>query len=200
MLMPVAAVCPGPTNAAIDVVVVHGPADTGADLSLAQISEMASRTGRGGKHAPVGFYVGSFGYTVRVDVSRRDNAECPGPVHVTVTLALTDRHIQIAKEWAANPCTFAAARDHYLRHAAADDAVVSQFARALEAASRQVPLPPPTRDPASAEEDRRAVERAMAAMVDRGLESLGRARADARDSVDTPDEVRKLSDACASGR
>jgi hypothetical protein len=181
-----------------DIVVSHGPVDVESDLSLAQLSDLASHAGQHGKHAPVGFYVGDFGYSVRADVSGSDEAHCSRAVQVMITLGLANRHVQVAKEWAADPCRYEVAQAHYLRHAAADDIVVSQFARTLETTLRQAPLPSLTGSPSAADEDRHRVEQAVTTMVESRLKALDHARADARDTVDTPDEVRKLSEACSS--
>jgi len=187
--------CRGPIAATFNIMVSHGPVDVEADLSLAEILDLASHAGQHGKHVPVGFYTAGLGYTVQADISGHDEAHCSGAVQVKITFGLTNRHVQIAKEWANDPCRYAVARAHYLRHAAADDIVVSQFARTLEMALREALLPSLT---GSVEEDQQRVEQAVTVVVESGFESLEHARADARDAVDTPDEVRKLSEACSS--
>jgi len=151
-------VCSGPTHATYDVVAAHGPVDVSTDMTLAQIAELANRTGRIGRHLPFGFYVGGFGYTAITDVSVPSKTECSEQVRVTVALMLVDRHIEIGKELKANPCLFSLVRDHYRRHAASDDAVLTEFARSLEAALKAMTLPPLAHDPALAEADRRNVE------------------------------------------
>ena len=198
MLMPISA-CPGPGRAAFDLVASSGPVDTTTDLTLAQISELAIRSGRLGKHPPLGFYIGKFGYTVGVDVSAYSEGDCPKPVRVTIALMLTDRHIEIGRELVAKPCFFSAARDHYLRHAAMDETVLTEFAWALEAALRRVPLPEMGHDETLAEADRQRIEQAVTSVVELGLSALDGARANARDQVNTLEEVRKLSEACALG-
>ncbi len=192
MVVPVAA-CPGPARAAFDVVAVHGPVDMSADMTLKQIAELAERTGRVGRHKPLGFYIGDFGYTVNAEIGPRGEADCSEPVHVTVTVMLANRHIEIGKELAAKPCLFSVVRDHYRRHAASDDAVLTEFAQALETALRRVPLPPLGHDPAAADEDRRKMEQIVSSMADDGIKSLDTARANARDGVDTADEIAKMN-------
>lgn len=195
---PVAA-CSGPTPAIFAVVASHGPIKEATNYTLREISELANRTGRLGKHAPLGFYFAGFGYNVAVDVSALSETTCSEPVRVTVTLMLFDRHIQIGKELLAEPCLFALARDHYRRHAGADDAVLSESARALEVTLQHIPLPELQRDAASADEDRQRVQHAVAAVMDEKLAPLDATRANARDKVDTPEEVKKLSGSCTSG-
>jgi hypothetical protein len=200
MLTPTASACPRLTSTPIDVVISDGPVAIGADVSLAQISEMANRTGWRGKHAPIGFYFSNFGYTIHADAVDQGTAECIVALRVTITLVLTNRHVQIAKEWAGEPCKFKTARDHYLRHAAADNAVIVQFAQALNAASRQIPLPQLTGDPSTADDERHNIELALTTMVERGLGSLDDARANARETVDTPAEIRSVFEACEPGK
>lgn len=199
ILAPVPA-CSGPTRATFDVVAAHGPVDTSTDLTLAQISELADRTGRIGKHPPFGFYIGGFGSTISAEISARNEADCSEPVRVTVTLMLANRHIEIGKELAAKPCRFSVVLDHYRRHAASDDVVLAEFAQALATALKGISLPPLAHDPALAEEDRRRVEQVVASMVERRLKPLDTARANARDSVDTVQEAEKLKGAPCSDR
>lgn len=190
-----ASACPGPPRATFDVVTLRSPVDVSENFTLAQLAELASRTGRIGRHPPLGFYIAGFGYRVTTDVSVPRGAECSERVRVTVTLRLVDRHIEIGKEVRANPCLFSLVRDHYRRHAASDEAALAEFARALEAALQGISLPPLGHDPALAEEDRRRVEAAVASAIDRRLGALDAARANARDQVDTDKEVERLKGA-----
>jgi hypothetical protein len=59
-----ASACPGPTHATFDVVTLHSPVDVSENFTLAQLAELASRTGRMGRHPPLGFYIAGFGYRV----------------------------------------------------------------------------------------------------------------------------------------
>jgi hypothetical protein len=68
--------------------------------------------------------------------------ECSEPVRVRVTVMLANRRIEIGKELTSKPCLFSAVLDHYRRHAVFDDAVLTEFARALEAGLKRLPLPP----------------------------------------------------------
>jgi len=172
--------------------VVHGRVDMATDLTLAQIAELADRTGRVGRHPPLGFYTGGFGLVVGTDISARSESGCSKPVRVAVKVMLVNRHIEIGRELVANPCLFSVVRDHYRRHAASDDAALTAFARKLAAALPRLSLPPLAHDPALAEEDQHRVERAVASAIDPQLEWLDAARANARDQVDTDKEVEKL--------
>lgn len=193
VLAPVSA-CSGPTHAAFDVVAVHGPVGTSTDLTLAQISELAGRTGRVGRHRPLGFYIGTFGYTVRTDLGARAEVDCSESVHVTVTVMLVDRHIEIGKDLLADPCLLPVVRAHYQRHAASDDAILTEFATGLGAALQRIRLPPLTHDPALAAEDSGRVKKVASSIISLGLKSLDAARADARDGVDTAEETDRLKE------
>lgn len=198
LAMPIAN-CSGPTPVAFDVLALHGPVHEATDFNLAEIGELANRTGRLGKHAPLGFYFGSFGYTVGVDISALSETTCSEPVHVTVTLMLFDRHIQIGKEIVAESCLFALAADHYRRHAAADDAILSESVKALDVTLQQVLLPELQHDAASVDKDRQRLQDAITVAVDHTLVPVHALRADAGNQVDTPEEVRKLLGPCTSG-
>jgi hypothetical protein len=191
--------CSGPTRVMFEVTASHAPVDTLTDLTLAQISEMADRTGRIGKHPPLGFYIGQLSYIVSAQHEADSQTGCFDRVVVTVTFILTDRHIELAKELLTRPCLFSVALDHYRRHAAADDAVLTGFTETLAATLQRIPLPPVGQDPALREEDRHKIKLAVKSAIDSGLDALGAARADARGAVDTMEEVRKLSEACTQG-
>ena len=197
MLAPIAA-CFAPTHALYDVAAVHGPVDVSTDLTLAQIAELADRTGRVGRHPPLGFYTGGVGFIVSTDISARSETDCSRPVRVTVKVMLVNRHIEIGKELVANPCLFSVVRDHYRRHAASDDAVLTEFARKLGATLQHLPLPSLAHDPTLAEEDQRRMEKAVTSAIDPQLEWLDATRANARDQVDTDEEVKKLKAAQCS--
>ena len=77
----------------------------------------------------------------QVEIAVGREVTCSEPVHVTITVVLANRHIEIAQELKRNPCLFLAAEDHYRRHAAADDALLTQFIRALSSALNELPTP-----------------------------------------------------------
>ena len=192
MMAPISA-CSGPPRAIFNVVATHGPVDVSADFTLARIAEMADWTKRIAKHPPLGFYIGDFGSTVSIEISVHGEADCSGPVRATVSLTLANRHIEIGKDLAAKPCVFSVVRDHYQRHAASDDAVLTEFAGTLAATLQRLSLPPLAHDPAFIEEDRRKMEQVVTSTIDRRLGSLDAARANARDAVDTAGETEKLT-------
>lgn len=186
LTMPVSA-CPEPTTVAFDVIALHGTVYEATDYTLAQINEMAHRTDRSGKHAPLGFYSSDFGYTISE------------PVHLAVTLMLSDRRIQIGKDLLAEPCLYALAREHYRRHAAADDVALSESTPAVEKSLQQVSLPRLQHDATRAGADREKLQVAVRVAVDQTLAQLEAQRANAREAVDTPEEVKKLSGTCRPG-
>lgn len=195
LLLPVSACTAAPP--VVYVVASHGPVAVAADFTLGQLAEMAARTGRAGKHPPLGFYFAQFGYTISLGPADRRPGGCARPA--TVKVMLLNRRIELGKE-ISPPACLAAAREHYLRHAATDDAILTQFAGALRAAFPRISLPPPGTDSGGRESDPAALEHAVRAVVDRGLQSLDAARAAAPKQVDTPEEVERLALACEPSR
>ncbi len=198
LTMPVSA-CPEPTTVAFDVIALHGTVYEATDYTLAQINEMAHRTDRSGKHAPLGFYSSDFGYTISVNVSAIAETACSEPVHLAVTLMVSDRRIQIGKDLLAEPCLYALAREHCRRHAAADDVALSESTPAVEKSLQQVSLPRLQHDATRAGADREKLQVAVRVAVDQTLAQLEAQRANAREAVDTPEEVKKLSGTCRPG-
>lgn len=187
--------CLPPATEIFDVIVVHGPIALQTDYTLAQIDEMAAAQARPLAHDPVGFYRADIQPSVQVDLADTDLQGCSKSVHVAVKLEMTNRQIQIAKELADTPCAWNTAQAHYRQHAAADDAVVSEFAKALKSA---LPRMMPRSDGSmwTADQPRHEITRAMAETVERSLVGLDQARADVRNRVDTPHEIAKLQTPC----
>lgn len=193
-----AGACPPPAHATFDVLVLHGPIALRSDYKLAEISGMAATQAAPLAHEPVGFYRADMQPSVQVDLADPDVQGCHSSVYVMVKLALTNRQIQIAKDLADKQCTMDAARTHYREHAAADDAVVSEFAKALKVALPRMLLPPDG-GMWSAKQPRQEITRTLAETVERSLVGLDSARDDARNRVDTPDEIAKLEAPCGNG-
>jgi hypothetical protein len=184
--------CTGPPRASYDVIAAHGPVTTSTDLSLRQITDLAGRGGRIGKHAPLGFYVGTFGYLVSVHLDARNETDCTLPMQVAVRLMLVNRRIGIGKELLQQPCLFDLARAHYGRHAAADDAALTELLVALKPVLNRVALPELQGSAAFAEQDRKRVEISVRMAIEGLLEPFDAARSP--DRVDTPAEIEALSE------
>lgn len=183
--------CTGPARASYDVTAAHGPVTISTELSLRQITDLASRSGRIGKHAPLGYYVGTFGYLVSVHLDARNETDCTVPMQVAVSLVLLNRQIGIGKELLEQPCLFDLARAHYGHHAAADDATLTELLVALKPVLERLALPELRGSVAFAEQDRKRVEMAVRRAVDGLLQPFDAARAP--DLVDTPAEIEPLS-------
>ena len=183
--------CTGPARASYDVTAAHGPVTISTQLSLRQITDLASRSGRIGKHAPLGYYIGTFGYLVSVHLDARSETDCSVPVQVAVSLMLVNREIGIGKELLEQPCLFDLARAHYGHHAAADDAALSQLVVGLKPVLERLALPELRGSAAFAEQDRERVEVTVRTAIDRLLQPFDAARAP--DRVDTPAEIEALS-------
>ena len=192
MLLPVSA-CPTSPQVMFDVATVSGPVSVSTRLTLAQVGELADRSGKPGKHQPFVSYISDFGYTVVADVRAWNIGDCSEPVRVTVVLILANRRVEIGKELKAQRCLFSLVRDQYGRQAISDGAVLAEFAQELRAALQGLLLPPLEHDPAFTEEDRRKVEAAVRTIIDGRLETRQAARAKARDEVDTEEKVKQLN-------
>lgn len=183
--------CTGPPRASYDVTAAHGRVTISTELSLRQITDLARISGRVGKHAPLGYYLGTFGYQVSVHLDERNETDCSLPIQVSVSLMLLDRRIGIGKELVAWPCLFNLARAHYGHHATADDAALTELLVALRPVLERLALPGLRGRADYAEQDRRGVEVAVKSAVDGLLEPFDAARA--ADRVDTPGEIEALS-------
>jgi hypothetical protein len=188
--------CPNSPKAKIDVVGTHGPVPIHADLSLADLEQMAKKSGRTENHPPLGFYYGQFSYTLSIGVEG-GLPVCEALVHITVIMRLTHRTIEIARDLVATPCRYEAALAHYERHAAWDDAILSRYVGAVLRSLNTAPIPP-LEENAAAEENRNRIETHVRSVVERSLEFLTQEREAARDRVDTPDEVKRLAETCSS--
>ena len=190
--------CAGTVEAEVDILTGHGRVVTGTNFSLSELRAMATRSGRQGKHDPMGFYFAGFLYELSVDLDTRSSNGCLALARVTVRASLTDRHIEIGRDLVNNACLFSLAHDHYERHAAADDVALARFASDLKQTSRNVLFPVLGGDVASVEEDRHRIDQAISPIIEQHLEKLGEARNRARDDVDSPEEVERLSTTCPS--
>lgn len=191
-------VCDGTLHVSFDVIASHGPIAQASDFSLAQLSNLAQRTGRIGKHPPWGFYYGAFGFTVHAEADPARQG-CPDGLRIAVNVMVFDRQIEVARELNSQPCLLSLVREHYAKHAALDDTLLTDYAKALEAALREVPLATLKGDSASSPTLRQQIEKEAQEIVSRGLPSLDAARTRTPDAVDSPEELKRLATACPYG-
>lgn len=178
-----------------DVAAIHRPPSVRTDFDLKQLTAMAAATHRRGKHDPLGFYLGTFGYTIDVQFDR-DEERCVREVAIRMAFSLIDRRIEIARDLREHPCLYKAALAHYMRHANADDRVFSQYVRRVEQALRTTPNEEILDSPSTDGLDESRVKAAVTRITEEVLAPFSAARDAAPDAVDTPLEVERLSSAC----
>jgi len=190
-----AEICLTEPKVAIDIVALHNPPTLHSEFSLQQLRDIAHRTRRGGKHEPLGYYFGKFGYTIDVRFPP-PGADCPRKIAITLTMGLFDRQIEVAGDLPEGRCLYRIVLSHYRHHAQADDVVFSRYARRVTLALHAAP----TRqiagtNPSSADIDE--IKRNIESSVETALSSFNDDRDAAEAAVDTPAEVDRLAHACA---
>lgn len=189
---PVAACTPEPR---LDVAVLaehHRPA-VRSSYSLGELRGLAARSGPPGRHPPLGFYAGTFGYTVEVTADGTGAPGCNPAMSVSVRMFLADRLIEIGADLQCRP---AAVLSHYLAHAGRDDELLSRYASRVAAALDRVPrsglLGKSTRGKA---EDTVAV--AVRRAVEEQLRSYDEDRRQTLEAADDDEELDRLRTACS---
>ena len=116
-------------------------------------------------------------------------------------MLLVDRHIEIGRELRQQPCLFEVARQHYEKKATADEMVFARYVAMVTTGLHSMPLPamsvstdhPP--DAAAREQ----IKRWTTTLVEQNLQSFYDARIVAQEAVDTPEELKRLGQACEKG-
>ncbi len=188
--------CPAPAKAAFSLEALHEPVDVQMNFTLPEVIGLAEQSGWIGNHTPLGFSIAKTGYSVSLAVDTAVETACSDPIHVAVIVKLMERHIEVAKDLAADPNCLALARHHYILLAASDDAVLTQFAEELNPVLSRLTLPNLQHDPARADEDRTRIDQVIRTAIDRVWPSLPVAMRAAAKGVDTPDEIAGLAQAC----
>ncbi len=191
--------CAEPPRIASGVTALHGEVVESEAFTLAEIQEMARRSGQALAHPPLGFYIAGFGhgYDVRTVVEASpDGARCGTLTTVTVQLVLTDRAVVLARDLREHGCDREAVARHYRKHAEADDKAVSEGVQVLNnALSAAWPIIRERLHLSGApdEADLRAV---MEPLIARPMVAVEQGRAAAPAKVDTAEEVLALTSAC----
>lgn len=193
--------CAEPPRIASGVAALHGEVIESEAFPLADIQDLARRSGKALAHPPLGFYASGFGHTYdirTVTETSPDSARCGTLTTVTVRLVLIDRAVVIASDLRERGCDREAVARHYLKHAAADDKALSQGVQILNKAllaawpaiREQV-----SRSGAPEEADLR---RAIEPIVARSMSAIDRVRAAAGAEVESAAEVLALASACGT--
>jgi hypothetical protein len=190
-----AEVCATEPKVAIDIVALHNPPTLHSEFSLQQLRDIVHSTHRGGKHEPLGYYFGKFGYTIDIRFAPA-GMDCPETIAITLTMGLFDRQIEVAGDLPEGRCLYRIALSHYRHHAQADDVVFSRYARLSARALHATP----TRliagtNPSPADIDK--IKLNIESIVEKALSSFNDDRDAAEAAADTPAEVDRLGHACA---
>jgi len=190
-----AEVCTTEPKVAIDIVALHNPPTLHSEFSLQQLRDIAHSTHRGGRHEPLGYYFGKFGYTIDIRFAPA-GMDCPETIAITHTMGLFDRQIEVAGDLPEGRCLYRIALSHYRHHAQADDVVFSRYARLSARALRATPtrlIAGPNPSPADIDKIKLNIE----SIVEKALSSFNDDREAAEAAVDTPADVDRLAHACA---
>jgi hypothetical protein len=160
-----------------------------SDYTVRTIEALARKLSSAPAAEVFGFYTGEFSYTVDFAQS----ASCATTTQATVTLRLSNRVIEVGKEFAASSCAAEAVIGHYRKMARADEAEVTRFAQRTAsalAASASTMRTVPTNY-------HEVLGQRIKAIVDEATASLHQARKAAQDVVNEPQELLRVRSSCA---
>lgn len=200
--MPTAlAACEISSKGDIHVVAEPAPVKAATNFSLDQIAELAGGTGNAGAGKPLGFYTGRFLDTMSVSLETGPEVRCTRHVRIEIVMRLVDRRIEIGRELRQRPCLFSAAMQHYEKKAKADEVVFAQYVKSTAVTLEGTPLPAVAVQPDQPLDatSRMQIEQWVKTMVDQVQEPFHSTRLAAQQGVDTPQEMKRVSDACTTG-
>lgn len=190
-----AAACPPRPRLGIAVVAEHRPPAVGASFSLGQLRDAAARSGRRGRHEPLGFYAGVFGYAVEVTAEGSATPGCAAALRARVRMFLDERVVEVGADLGDRGCRPEAVLSHYLLYAEQDDRLLGLYARRAWAMFDRMPRSAMLGAPGRGDAEER-----MAAAVRRAMDDLLRSYDDDRtralDAADDDEELAKLRGAC----
>lgn len=193
--------CAEPPRIGSGVAALHGEVLESETFTLAEIREMARRSGQALAHPPLGFYIAGFGhgYDVRTVVETSpDGARCGTLTTVTVRLVLTDRAVVLARDLSEHGCDREAVARHYRKHAAADDRAVSEGVQVLNKALAAAWPVIRERLPLSGAPDEADLRAVMEPVIAKPMAAVEQGRAAAIAKVDTAEEVLALTSSCVT--
>lgn len=187
--------CAEPPHVATSVAALHGPVMEQASYGVANLEEMARKSGLPLRHATLGFYIGDFGQEILVDTARRaspDGNRCGYLTTVTVRLFLANRLVEVADDLDSRGCRAAAVRQHYHKHAGADDLVLSRYVQSVTQALQNAWPQMRTKLGPSGDNDEPGLRDVVRVVLDGALRDYDRVRTETIAAVDTPKEVESL--------
>ena len=190
--------CAIPSTAEVHIVAQSSPASIDTNFTLDQIAGLARKFGDSNSRTPLGFYLGSFNDSVVVSLAHGPRSECTGRVRIDVRLQLTDRHIVVGHELAQQQCSFLAALNHYRKKAVADETTFAQYASALRTtlATISLPLEAIETEGIFYATGKSIVKKMVNDLIEHSVEPLHATRIASQKAVDTPDEMKRLAEAC----
>jgi hypothetical protein len=196
-----AVACESRVKADVNLIAESAPVSVASDFSLSDIATLAHRAPHSAAQPLPGFYISTVVHKVSMQLESGTTHTCAGDLRIDVSIELTGRQIEIGREIVQQSCRYSAVLRHYKKKAAVDNAVFTKYLDVVKAALRATPLPPLQ---IGTDEDLSAVTRQRIArwvkkVVDQHLQSYHIARLVAMQAVDTPDEMRQLSEACSRG-
>ena len=190
---PVAA-CPPEPRLDVAVLAEHFPPAVRSSYTFGELNELAAKMGRQGRHAPLGFYVGTFGYTVDVEpVAEPGSAHCDPAIRVQVRLLLGERLVEVGT---GGPCRPEAVLSHYLVHADQDDRLLSRYASQATTMFDRMPRSELLGAPAPGDAREDAVETVVRRAMDGLLSSYDEDWKQASAAADSDEELARLREAC----
>jgi hypothetical protein len=195
---PAFAKCDGELKVDTRVVAEREPVASAANFSLDQIADLAKRSGNAPDTAPLGFYTARVTDEVEVSPGRDAGGSCLPHIQVELHLRLAQRRIEIGQEVARQPCLRDLVLEHYRKKAAADDEAFAVYVDAVADALRTTPFSGAfgREDAPRDDATRTEVQQWVKSIVDRGWQPYHGARAAAQRAVNTPEEMRRLAQAC----
>ncbi len=130
--------CSEPVRPSFDVVLGVQPVSVSSDMPLADLAALAARSHAPLRHPAYGYYVGTFGYSIKVIPA--SNEPCSKDFRVRILMGLGGRHIEIAHELQADRCLYSNYLQHYEKHAASDVALIADYSRRVANALRSTPM------------------------------------------------------------
>lgn len=187
------AACPDLPFYHVELTLRRGVVTISDDLTLDEVKNLYDEVGKKVPHEPLGFYTSSFHYTVWID--RPQTATCTDPVRIHVGMILDGRRIVLGQEVVAQACLRTAALAHYKRHADANDRAFMKLAAHVQHAITDpgLLLFPRTNDATPPD-----AEQIVRSALERELPSFDADNRDAQAAVDTPNQVKRLAEACST--
>jgi hypothetical protein len=196
-----AVACESRVKTDVNIIAESAPVSVASDFSLSHIATLAHRAPHSAVQPPPGFYISTVVHKVSMQLEPGPTHACAGDLRIDVSIELTGRQIEIGREMTEQSCRYSAILRHYQKKAAVDSAVFTKYLDVVKAALHAAPLPTlqiGTDEDLSAA-TRQRIEQWVKKVVDQHLQSYQVARLLAMQAVDTPDEMRQLSEACAQG-